>query len=151
MATLKQKVEGKSMFLKEYLMDHPDAGAEAVAAAWWEAGNEGTISASLVGKVRRDLGLTGKGAAKAKSGARIGAGSEGRGRTLAKENSESVREGLERPATPQVAGGDRVGVLIRLEGSIDELLHEIKLAGGLPEFEAMLRQARRTLVRSHVE
>ena len=49
------------------------------------------------------------------------------------------------------AVGDRAGVLIRLEGSIDELLHEIKVAGGLPEFEATLRQARRILVRSHEE
>ena len=81
MATVKQKIEGKSMFLKEYLMENPAAGAEAVAAAWREAGNEGTISASLVGKVRRDLELT----------------------------------------------------------------------GGLPEFEELLRKARRILVRSHVE
>src|SRR5512135_2422367 len=151
MATLKQKIEGKSMFLKEYLLDNPDAGTEAIAAAWREAGNEGTISASLVGKVRRDLGLTGKCAAQVKSGARIGAGSEVRGRALAKEKGASVRAGLERPAAPQVGGGDRTGVLIRLEGSIDELLHEIKLAGGLPEFEEMLRKARRILVRSHVE
>ncbi len=61
MATVKQTNEGKSMFLKEYLVDHPDAGTEAIAAAWREAGNEGTISTSLVGKVRKDLGLTGIG------------------------------------------------------------------------------------------
>ena len=47
MATVKRKNEGKSMFLKEYLVDHPDAGKEAIDAAWWEAGNEGTISTSL--------------------------------------------------------------------------------------------------------
>src|SRR5512135_3129981 len=58
---------------------------------------------------------------------------------------------LEQRAAPQVAGGERTSVLICLEGSIDELLHEIKLAGGLPEFEATLRQARRILVRNYVE
>jgi hypothetical protein len=42
-------------------------------------------------------------------------------------------------------------VLIRLEGAIDDLLHEIKLTGGLPEFEETLRRARRILVRSHGE
>ena len=56
MATVKGKNEGKSMFLKEYLVDHPDAGKEAIDAAWREAGNEGTISTSLIGKVRKDLG-----------------------------------------------------------------------------------------------
>jgi len=56
MATLKGKNEGKSMFLKEYLVDHPDAGTEVIDEAWREAGNEGTISASLIGKVRKDLG-----------------------------------------------------------------------------------------------
>jgi hypothetical protein len=149
MATVKQKSEGKSMFLKEYLMENPSAGGEAVAAAWREAGNEGTISESLIAKIRRELGLTGKGATKSKAESRVSP--EDRGRTLAKKNTETEGEGMERPAAPQVAGGERTGVLIRLEGTIDELLHEMKLAGGLPEFEVTLRQARRILARSHVE
>ena len=37
------------------------------------------------------------------------------------------------------------------EGQIDDLLHEIRLAGGLPEFEESVRSARRILVRSHGE
>ena len=44
MATVKGKNAGKSMFSKEDLVDHPDAGKEAIDAAWREAGNEGTIS-----------------------------------------------------------------------------------------------------------
>jgi hypothetical protein len=166
MATVKGKTEGKSMFLKEYLVDHPDAGKEAIATAWREAGNEGTISTSLIGKVRKDLGLTGQGTAQAKSRARVGAGQrsstdaksaargagpETGGRTPAQESSRPVTGGLEQPAAPLAAGGDRTGVLIRLEGAIDDLLHEIKLTGGLPEFEETLRRARRILVRSHGE
>src|SRR5512142_137142 len=150
MATLRRKTDGKSMFLKGYLTEHADAGKEAIEAAWRAAGHEGTISQSLIGKVRKDLGLT-KGTAPAKVRARIRTGSEVRGRRPAKRNGESVREDLERPAAPQVAGGERTGVLIRLEGSIDELLHEIKTAGGLPEFENVLRRARRILARSHGE
>ena len=65
MATVKRKNAGKSMFLKEYLVDHPDAGKEAIDVAWREAGNERTISTSLIGKVRRDLELTGQGTAEA--------------------------------------------------------------------------------------
>jgi hypothetical protein len=166
MATVRGKNEGKSMFVKEYLVDHPDAGKEAIAAAWREAGNEGTISTSLIGKVRKDQGLTGEGTAKGKSRARVGPGqrssadskSDARGaslevggRTPAKEDSRPVTEGLERPAAPQAAGGDRTRALIRLESAIDDLLHEIKMTGGLPEFEETLRRARRILVRSHGE
>jgi hypothetical protein len=160
------KNEGKSMFLKEYLVDHPDAGKEAIDAAWREAGNEGTISTSLIGKVRKDLELTGKGMARGKSRARVGtgqrssadvksdvrrAGPEVGRRTPAKENRRPVTGGLERLVEPQAAGGDRARVLIRLEGAIDDLLHEIKMTGGLPEFEETLRRARRILVRSHGE
>jgi hypothetical protein len=166
MATVKRKDEGKSMFLKEYLVDHPDAGKEAIAAAWRAAGNEGTISTSLIGKLRRDLGLTGKETAEVKSRGRVGtskqssagaksdargAGPEVGGRAPAKENSGPVTEGLERPGAPQAAASDRTRVLIRLEGVLDDLLHEIKMAGGLPEFEETLRKARRILVRSHGE
>ena len=166
MATVKGKSEGKSMFLKEYLVDHPDAGKEAIDEAWQEAGNEGTISTSLIGKVRRDLELTGQGTAKVKSRASAetgkrssadsksdarGAGPEGGGRTPAKENSRHVTVALERPAESPTAGGDRARVLIRLESEIDGLLHEIKMTGGFPEFEETLRKARRILVRSHGE
>jgi hypothetical protein len=40
-------------------------------------------------------------------------------------------------------------VLTRLEGQIDEMLFEIKVAGGLPEFEEALRRARRILARGY--
>ena len=165
MSTAKGKDEGKSMFLKEYLADHPDAGKEAIDEAWRGAGHEGTISTSLISKLRRDLGRTGKATAKVKSRAGIGTGkrpsagskSDARGggpaveaRTPEKENVP-VTQGLERHAEPQLAGGDRTQVLIRLEGALDDLLHEIKLTGGLPEFEETLRRARRILVRSHGE
>jgi hypothetical protein len=164
MATVKGKDEGKSMFVKEYLVDHPDAGTEAIAAAWREAGHEGTISAILIGKVRKDLGRPGQGMARGKSRARVGAGrrsstgakSEARGagpetggRTPTQESSRPVTGGLEQPAAPRAAGGDRTGVLIRLEGALDDLLHEIKRTGELPEFEETLRRARRILARSH--
>src|SRR5512143_2782146 len=110
MATLREKADGKSVFLKKYLVDAPDAGKEAIEAAWRAAGHEGTISQSLIGKVRKDLGLT-KSTASAKAKARIRAGSEVRGRRPAKGNGESVREDLERPAAPQVAGGEQTSVL----------------------------------------
>ena len=166
MATVKQKNEGKSMFLKEYFVDHPDAGKEAIDAAWREAGNEGTISPSLIGQVRKDLGLTGQGTAQGKSrGAWDGPAVVGwlevrrpRGRPRGRrpncgDGEQQAYHGgcWSGPAAPQAAGGDRTRMLIRLEGAIDDLLHEIKMAGGLPEFEETLRKARRILARSHGE
>ena len=159
MATAKGKDEGKSMFLKDYLAGHPDAGPGSIVAAWREAGNAGTISGSLVSKVRKDLGLTGRGAAAGKSRTKGTAGrrssaaatSDVGGGTAAREDGGRAMEEVERPAASPAAGGDRAGVLIRLEGAIDGLLHEIQTAGGLPEFEEALRKARRILVRSHGE
>jgi hypothetical protein len=157
------KAEGKSGFLKEYLVDHPDAAKEAIDAAWQEAGHEGTISTSLIRKVREDLKQGGKGAAKGKSWPREargersaadakaaatagGVGPEAGGRSLAKASRGPVTASTAAPEAP-----DRTGVLMRLEGALDDLLHEIKLAGGLPEFEETLRRARRILIRSYGE
>ena len=168
MATVKAKAktEGKSGFLKESFVDHPDAGKATIDEAWQEAGNEDTISKSLIGRIRKDLGLTGKGRAKAKTSSKVGtrkpsspapkssahkpspnAGS----RTTAKANSKHTTKALKRPSETRVVSVNRPRVLIRLEGEIDDILHEAKLAGGLPEFEETLRKARRILVRSHGE
>jgi hypothetical protein len=52
--------QGKTAFVEEYLKGHRDANLDAVKKAWTAAGNEGTVSESLVSTVRRELGLTGK-------------------------------------------------------------------------------------------
>ena len=41
---------GKTMFVKEFLNDHPQGNVDAVNEAWQAAGFEGTISAALVNK-----------------------------------------------------------------------------------------------------
>ena len=43
---------GKSMFVKEYLNDHPQGNVSAVNEAWQAAGFEGTISPALVNQMR---------------------------------------------------------------------------------------------------
>ncbi len=157
------KTEGKSGFLKEFFVDHPDAGKVTIDEAWQEAGNGDTISISLISKIRKDLGLTGKsrGTAKAKAGAgkRSSAAPKSKGGKTgpntagpkALANGRHVAEVLGRPAESQSGGDDRTRVLIRLEAQIDDMIHEVKLAGGLPEFEETLRTARRILIRSHGE
>jgi hypothetical protein len=166
MATVKEKGEGKSGFLKEYFVDHPDAGKATIDEAWQDAGNEGTISDSLIYKVRSDLGLTGKARTKAEVSGKAGAGKQSSAapessarrtgpkaedRTTAGANGRHTTVALGRPVEPRAVGDDRTRVLIRLEDQIDDMIHEIKLAGGLPEFEETLRKARRILVRSYEE
>ena len=76
------------------------------------------------------------------------AGPQGAGRHVPPvTESEAGPQG----AGSQSGGDDRTRVLTRLEGQIDEMLFEIKVAGGLPEFEEALRRARRILARSYGE
>src|SRR5271157_4042006 len=49
---------GKTMFVKEFLNDHPQGNTKDVNEAWQAAGFEGTISPTLVNKTR--VKLTGK-------------------------------------------------------------------------------------------
>src|ERR1700733_9191189 len=52
--------QGKTPFVEKYFASHPDGNLESVNEAWTAAGNAGSLSESLVGKVRARLGLTGK-------------------------------------------------------------------------------------------
>ena len=162
--------QGKSAFVGDVLTTDTQANTEAVNRAWTKAGHAGTISESLVNKIRSRLGLTGP----QRPGARVteGAGSAEPpaapaprrrtgpkrvgGRPPAKGDGRHVPRVTESEAGPQEAGSqsggdDRTRVLTRLEGQIDGMLFEIKVAGGLPEFEEALRRARRILARSYGE
>ena len=50
---------GKTRFVKEFLHDNPEGNVKAVNEAWTAAGFDGSISATLVNKMRAALGLTG--------------------------------------------------------------------------------------------
>ena len=162
--------QGKSAFVRDVLTQDRRANPEAVNRAWAEAGHAGTISESLVGKLRSQLGLTGQ----PRPGARVTEGAESAGRSAApaarrgtgpkQGGGRPPAQGDERPAPQETAseagsqgsvsqsgGADRTRVLTKLEGQIDELLFTIKVAGGLPEFEEALRRARRILALSHGE
>jgi hypothetical protein len=158
------KTKGKSAFLKEYFVDHPKAKGGEINEAWRAAGNQDSISTTLISTVRTSLGLKGKGQSKAKVKGGVGAGkrsstvpkSNGRrtgpeagGRTRERADGRPSVEVLERPARSRATGDDRTRLLTTLEGQIDEMLFETKVAGGLPEFEEALRRARRVLARSH--
>ena len=156
--------QGKSAFVREVLTRDDQANHEAVNRAWTESGHAGTISESLVGKIRAEMGLTGNprsrtkvtesaGATERTAATRQGraAGKKATGGSATKANGEHTPEKQSQPATPRATGDDRGRVLTRMEGQIDDMLFEIKTAGGLPEFEEALRRARRILARSHGE
>jgi hypothetical protein len=69
MATATGVNQGKTKFLEQFLPGNREARTDAVNEAWRAAGNEGTISDSLVKQARRKLNLTGGGRAKGRPSA----------------------------------------------------------------------------------
>lgn len=59
MPTVKARDQGKTSFVKELLIHHPKANTKAVNEAWSAAGMQGTISETLVNKMRSHMGLSG--------------------------------------------------------------------------------------------
>jgi hypothetical protein len=145
--------QGKSAFIRDLLGRDPEADEDAVNEAWRKAGNQGSISGSLIYKIRSGLGLTGKGRS-----ADVAAG-----RPKAKETKAPKAKPVA-PARPQSNGppaasatgsestaGARGGALDRVEDRIDDLIFELKDLGGMERAQEALRLARRLVVRSHEE
>ena len=125
-----RKSQGKSSFLKELLVDHPQVNAAAANKAWMKAGMKGTISVSLVGKVRSDLGLTGnlpKGRQPAVSK-----------KTGGKTKADAVQ--------PKHRPGNRERLLVEVEDKIDGLIFELLGIGGVEKAVDTLRAARRVVI-----
>jgi hypothetical protein len=153
--------QGKSAFLKEFLPDNPDANEESVNKAWKAAGHEGTISGSLVNKLRSDLDLTGsRGRKGGASGQAKSAGAKGQGKaSKGKGGGQAAGRGRPQgggresatsaPANGSLGSKDRERALDRVEDGIDDLIGELKQLGGLDEALEALRRVRRVVVRSH--
>jgi hypothetical protein len=122
---------GKTMFVKEFLHDHPQGNVDAVNKAWQAAGFDGTISPTLVNRMRAALGLAGNLRGKNKTSAPP----KKRGRPR-KETTAAVK------VQPRA---NRTTVLEDMEADIDRLLFKAMTIGGLNEIEDSLRRARRLL------
>ena len=159
MATGNGVNQGKTAFLEGFLPGNRDADLDAVNRAWNAAGNEGTISESLFGKVRSKLGLTGKrgedgGAAEETAGpAREGKagsspkGAGGKGASKAEEapsqpngregdtgpsKSAFVEEVLGREPKANVAAINRAWAAAGHEGTIsDSIFYKVKRERGV--------------------
>jgi hypothetical protein len=140
--------QGKTSFVKEVLVDNPQANAKAVNEAWAAAGMGGTISDTLVNKMRSQLGFAGNLRGKRR----------GRKETTAREKlpytgkkrGRKPKNAIVQAADATVDGNrprptPRKGHLIDLEADLDRLLFKIMNLGGLAEIEDSLRETRRML------
>ncbi len=119
---------GKTMFVKEFLNDHPEGNLKAVNEAWRAAGFNGTISKTVLYKVKSSLGLTDD-STKSKSFA-----------------TSKIRVTPRKVITPAAdVRSNQTAILIELESDVDRLIFKAMAIGNLTEFEDMLRQARRLL------
>ena len=112
----------------------PKATSRAVNEAWQAAGFDGTISKTVVYKVKASLGLTGNLHENTKKSKTSATGKK-RG-TPRKETAAAVN------VQPRI---NRSTVLDDLEADIDRLLFKVMAIGDLTEIEDSLRQARRLL------
>ena len=128
---------GKTMFVKEFLNDHPEGNVKAVNQAWTAAGFDGTISETLVYKARASLGLTGNLSGKTKAAA------EGKATPTGKKRGRPRKESTA-PVTGKPRGrkSNRSLALNELEADIDRLIFKVMGVGDLTEIEDSLRQAR---------
>jgi hypothetical protein len=142
---------GKTSFVKEILFDNPQANPTAVNEAWTAAGMEGTISPTLVNKMRSELGLAGnlrvgpgqtKAVATSKPASRdkkSGGKAKGKSRAANMDTTKAEGSGRQMPRTQ---------ALVQVEAEIDRLLFLVMKIGGLTDVEDSLRESRRRLYRA---
>ena len=128
---------GKTMFVKEFLNDHPQGNVVAVNDAWKAAGFDGTIGSTLVNKMRATLGLT----------------ANLRGNTKMSNTSATSKKRAEPPKETTAAVNEkprdnRSTLLNDMEVDLDRLMFKAMTIGDLTEIEDTLRQARRLLYRA---
>jgi hypothetical protein len=153
----------KTSFAREFLGDHPKAGFRAVNEAWNEAGHEGSISETLVHRMRAKLGLTGN--LRATRSSRASAASpRPEASTTSTPPKPKARRGrprkipAETPPTPTpapspaearpVVAAPKALPAASLEAEFDRLLFQV-IDRGMPEVEEAIRTARRLFVLHH--
>jgi hypothetical protein len=161
MARTVKPPESKSRYATDYLLKNPYANAKAVCDAWKDEGKQGTISATLVNKLRSSLGLAGnlRPKRKRRNGVvgDVPADYAGKKRgQKSKVASDSARmfspmtngsKMGEAAATIGSAGAMTISLSAfeELEADIDRLLFKVMRLGGMSALEDGLRRARREL------
>jgi hypothetical protein len=134
--------QGKTAFVVKHLRQSPNATDEEINEAW-AAGNEGSISGSLLYKIRAKKRLTGK-----KKGR--GAGETGRATSSPRGTrvgrTAEPGAGMPRPVDGRTGRGR---FLAEVEADIDRLLFRLMGAGGMETVEDGLRRVRHLLYHSY--
>jgi len=160
MATTTGTQQGKSSFAEEFLKDHQDANVAAVNAAWKAFGREGTISDSLISKIRRALGLTrNRTGNKAKSTAvtpKVTTPKAARkadkktatsARATVTTGETPMRMGRQPSTTTKIRASERNRMLIAVERDLDLILYLVIELEGMTEAAELIRGARRVVSR----
>ncbi len=135
---------GKTMFVKEFLNDHPKGNAKAVNEAWTATGFEGTISRTLVDKIRASLGLTGN--ENGKTGQKTAKAKATPTSTHRSQKPARVTSDI--AADTKTQDTSRTTALLATEVEIDRLIFQVMGLGDLPEIETALRDARRAVYKA---
>jgi hypothetical protein len=158
MVAAAEKGPSKTEFLTEFLGKNPTANAKAVNAAWGEAGHPGSISPTLVQKIRSNLKLTGnirRGPRAAEGNAAGKASLATRGPKKAAAKADGRARSQANGSQPSPAAERRTGarererVLAEVERDLDRLIYRLMDVGGLESVADELRRVRRVVVRSH--
>jgi hypothetical protein len=153
MATVVRRNQGKTEFVKDVLTRNAFANAKAVNEEWQGAGRDGSISETLVNKMRSDLGLTGNLRGGRPKRAEAAAAEKpkytGKKRGRKPKSAQPVSTAAPSNGKPAVEtrakSGSRNTQLTSLEADIDVLLFKVMNLGGLDEIETSLRRTRRLL------
>lgn len=155
------KGRGKTAFITDYLKSHPTANAKALKEAWSAAGNDGTVSVTLVQKARTRLGLIGnipRGVSPAAKSfvADSDSAPKKRGRKPGSKNKKKLSHAESNgssapPASSSSSSSSRRGdsysrAIEDAEADIDRVIFQLMAVSGLEEIEVSLRDVRRRLV-----
>jgi hypothetical protein len=133
--------------VETYLQQNPLGNVGAVNDAWRTSGKKGSISGTLVNKLRSRLGLTGnlrgrprKPRDPSADGPAATGLRRGRGR---RPRSEAAGPGAATRVETRGRKSARSKALVELEAEIDRLLFKVMSMGSMTELEDGLREARR--------
>ncbi|WP_165219861.1 hypothetical protein [Aquisphaera insulae] len=123
--------QGKTVFVKEQLNLTPTANVAEINESWTNAGMEGSISGSLVNRMRSELGLTGN----------IRRGAKKRKNAVAVVDLVAARPGR-KPGRRAASEG---ALLREIEVDLDRLLFKVMEIESLAKVEDAIRDVRRAL------
>jgi hypothetical protein len=151
-ASASNATPSKTDFVRSYLNGNPTAGVRAVNEAWNAAGNAGSISDTLVHRLRSEKGLTGNVRTGRPAGSKATAAGGSRPSGTKVKASRGRRGRPPRSAAaPDLGAAPEVfsdsGGAGGLEAEFDRLLFRV-MGQGMPDVEEAIRQARRLLVLS---